>query len=101
MVRRCAGTSSDGSEIEERFQIYIVMVLFFIMILMGDDGEPEVLGHTGAVRAVVFKHNTCLIIFICKKTWAQIEFVCLAPPVNASEQHDFRGVRPAAAFMVQ
>lgn len=53
--------------------------------------------HTGAV----VKHNTCVIIILCKKTWAQIECVCLTPPVNASEQHDFRGVRPAALFMVQ
>lgn len=69
------------------------------MMLMGDDGEPEVLGHTGAVRAVVFKHNTCVIIILCKK--AQTEFACLAPPVNASEQHGFRGIRPAALLMVQ
>lgn len=68
---------------------------------MGDDGEPGVLGHTGAVRAVVFKHNTCVIIILRKKTWAQTAFACLAPPVNAFEQHGFRGIRPAALLMVQ
>lgn len=71
------------------------------MMLMGDDEEPEVLSHTGAVRAVVFKHNTCMIIILCKKTWAQAEFASLAPLVNASEQHGFRGIRPAALLMVQ
>lgn len=50
--------------------------ILFTMTLMGDDGEPEVLGHTGAVRAVVFKHNTCVIIILCKKTWAQT-WVCV------------------------
>lgn len=70
------------------------------MMLMGDD-EPEVLGHTGAVRAFVFKHNTCVIIILCKKTWAQTEFASLATPVIASEQHGFRGIHPAALLMLQ
>lgn len=40
----------------------------FNYLPMGDDGEPEVLGSGGDVRAVVFKDNMCVIIILCKKT---------------------------------